>query len=759
MKNSLLLRTNRSLAAERFHSELKRALPLLAVTVVMVVGLGAAYGQNGSGLIVSRLSSRQTGSSTLVSIAANGSLLRAQTWQDTDGFHVVIPDAQLSDVKETRGIRVRSQGRSVDILLQTKPGAPVAIQPGENRLNLSVEGKLQAKGSETEPETSAGNSNANNQPGPTAVATESPVNPDPIDGRSGFASSSTPSPASLTSASPVTEASPEVNLKKAGEYSSNGELVKSAPVAPEPEEADLLKSIFSGTNVLIVLVLAIVALVIIRLVRARRRVDQGSSEVSDRADAAVAESEVMAPDQETQLEISKAPIVKAANDSGIDMDESKAAPRVTAPGSLYGAYRVDQEVGKLILGLPHRMDVLSSRGLDDRRAIESSLLKVVTAEESGAEERRRAREALEEYGFVARHCAALLRATDPFERSSAAKALGEIGSPAALPFLLEGLYDFEAIVRNQSVVSLGELRIPSAIGALLDMARKHPDVPASLVARALSACSVEGLDLFNEAGTETASTDTALTEPMANAMQSEPPESTRDLPETTDKDVFVAALAALKSSSQEDRRQAVKTLAEFPLQKSVTTLAEVAQHDADPTIRSAALGSLAAIDHQSVFPALLIGMADESREVRAAAARSLSHLSFDRSAGYVRIVETAAERILGEVADACIRAGIVTQNIDRLANSERNQAPEALALVRLLAKAGKTRPVLDAIENHQSIKVRVAAVHLLNATGNDEVTEALRHLALQKNQPEEVQTALLEAMHKQEHTRPISGLV
>jgi HEAT repeat protein len=416
-------------------------------------------------------------------------------------------------------------------------------------------------------------------------------------------------------------------------------------------------------------------------------------------------------------------------------------------------------VGKLILGLPHRMDVLSSRGVDDRRAVESSLLKVVTAEESGADERRRAREALEEYGFVARHCAALLRATDPFERISAAKALGEIGSPAALPFLLEGLYDFESIVRNQAVVSLGELKIPSAIGALLDMARKHPDVPGSLVARALSACSVEGIDFFDETGSPAAFPNSGVAEPMADVVQLEPASSIKDLPETTEADVFIAALAALKSSNQEERNQAVKALGEFPLQKSVATLTEVAQQDPDPTIRSTALVSLAAIDHESVFPALLIGMADDSREVRAAAARSLSHLSFERSDGYLRIVETADKQTLGAVADACIRAGIVTQNIDRLAGNDRRQTHEALTLVRLLAKAGKTHPLLAAMENHQDTQVRVAAVHLLAATGQDEVAEQLRYLALKENQPEEVQTALREAMYKQEHARPVSGLV
>src|SRR4029453_13110817 len=83
------------------------------------------------------------------------------------------------------------------------------------------------------------------------------------------------------------------------------------------------------------------------------------------------------------------------------------------------------------------------------------------------------------------------------DRTSAARALGEMGSVAALPFLLESLYDLESIVRNQAVVSIGELKVPSAIGALLDMARKHPDVPSGLVSRALNACSVDGLDFFD----------------------------------------------------------------------------------------------------------------------------------------------------------------------------------------------------------------------------------------------------------------------
>ena len=64
--------------------------------------------------------------------------------------------------------------------------------------------------------------------------------------------------------------------------------------------------------------------------------------------------------------------------------------------SAFGAYRVDQEVDKLVEGKPHRMDVMASRATDDRRAIEASLIKAIDSSETSEDGRRRARQALEE---------------------------------------------------------------------------------------------------------------------------------------------------------------------------------------------------------------------------------------------------------------------------------------------------------------------------------------------------------------------------
>jgi HEAT repeat protein len=232
------------------------------------------------------------------------------------------------------------------------------------------------------------------------------------------------------------------------------------------------------------------------------------------------------------------------------------------------------------------------------------------------------REALEEYGFVARQSAAVLSATDAYDRSSAAKMLGLIKSPAALPFLLEALYDSESIVRNQAILSIGELRLPSAIGALLDIARKDNDVPGALLSRALSNCSVEGEDFFEHLTPELTMLSTTEIDLFCSEIRKlEPASAAQELPESVDDEEFVEALAKLEALEISERAEGIKLLAQFAVGESVTALARVARRDAQPNLRALALGSLATINHESVFSSVLIGMADESREVRASAAR------------------------------------------------------------------------------------------------------------------------------------------
>jgi HEAT repeat protein len=553
-----------------------------------------------------------------------------------------------------------------------------------------------------------------------------------------------------------------INLTVAVVYAQNEHpaAVPQTTIAEPSEDEGLFSSILTNSSALVIAGAGLFGLFVVRKIRSRRAGENGGKGVVSEDKWTDNEASMDRDDAghgwqngEPRNSMVKASGPHSPNGSQNERKAAANAP-VTTPASFYGAYRIDQEVGKLLLGQPHRMDVLSSRAPEDRRAIETSLTKVMTAPDADENQRRRAREALEEYGFVARQCASLLLAADAFERTSAARCLGEIRSASALQFLLEGLYDHESIVRNQAVVSLGELKLPSAIGALLDMARTHPDVPSTLLSRALSACSVEGLDFFDVGISQVPLLSSGQSESLIPEITHlEPASTVEDLPEASDDESVAKAISQLESANAAERAEAVQILGQFQVQSSVTALSLVVRRDSEPSIRALAISSLASINHESVFPAILVAMADESREVRAASARSLSRLSFDRIDAYVRVMETADEEMLREVVHACIQAGIVSQNIDRLASNDRRQAYEAYSLICLLAKAKMIEPILEAISNHPNMEVRVTAVQMLATTGQPQIFEELRQLAVKDGIAEEVKTALLEAMYKLEQAK------
>jgi HEAT repeat protein len=499
-----------------------------------------------------------------------------------------------------------------------------------------------------------------------------------------------------------------------------------------------LPSIFSGAGALGCGLLGFATLLFVRR-RQSKKAEALSSRMPDAISSRKTGKQKGAPVSSSRSASASAPAYDQRSDLRLPL------PALAAP---FGEDLVDQEVSELIRGQAHRMDVLSSRAPEDRQAIEASLIKVVNSANADEAARRRASEALEGYGFVARQSAALLVAPDAFERKSAARLLGDIKSAKALPFLLEALHDPESMVRNEAVASIGQLQVPMAIGALLDMARKHPDVPDALVSRALSACSFEGLSFL----------DPMIPEPAlpaagnnGHAMHEitglKPISEVEELPESCDDPSLQEALTGLRSVEIGERSKAVKVLARYHVQSSVAALAATARHDEEASVRALAVSMLASINHESVFSVILIAMADDSREVRAAAARSLSRLSFDRADAYVRVIETSDAGTLRSVAQACINAGIVSQEIDRLASSDRRQAYEAFSLVSLLAEANMNEPIVEAIAHHPRTEVRLAAVHLLGTTDDPAVFRQLQQLAADEQMPEAVRAALLKAVN------------
>jgi HEAT repeat protein len=744
---------------------------------------------------VTDVTSRKTGDGTVVTVSADAPLNRTQTWQDDEGFHMSLPGASAASMKGLpRGVIVRNLGKTLEVVVAVKPGTGVTVDPQSNRLNLIVKGNVDAAQGATplESQTKAASAQerasqssdfepsvAQQQRGRRPTAERNSPSSTAASGAANALTPNAATPAVSAASAPQTSAvpseSPAQTLPASGEgsapASSEPVAVANSDVPSEQSEGGIFSYLFSITGMMVMLLVAVVALIVVR----RRQASHGWIDVSDEKGSlkeqedGLSSSESLAVVKETPKKerrksarrqsdqaLAKANVV--SNQEAMPLLDGAMEKRAAMPvqPALYGAYRVDQEVGKLVLGQAHRMDVLASRAPDDRRAIETSLLKAMNAPEAGDEGRRRAREALEEYGFVARQCASLLLAHNAYDRASSARALGAVGSKASLPFLLEALYDTELIVRTEAVTSLGTLKIPSAIGALLDMARRHPEMPALLLSNALTACSVECFDFFDVPSSERTLLDAGDGDAFGGEITHlDSAAAVEELPEWFEDEELSESLARLQDADVEARAAAARRLAQFHVQRAVVALTSLAANDPEPVVRSAAVTSLGEIEHESVFAPVLMAFADEAREVRAAAARSLSRMNFGRAEGYVRLIETADDETLRRVASACIKAGMVGQAIDRVVSEDRRLAYEAFSLLSLLAKANETEPLMDAIGNHPEQSVRLALVRLLGSTSQPEVATQFRYLAVRDGIPENISAALMEVVYKIDQAQPV----
>jgi hypothetical protein len=99
-------------------------------------------------------------------------------------------------------------------------------------------------------------------------------------------------------------------------------------------------------------------------------------------------------------------------------------------------------------------------------------------------------------------------------------------------------------------------------------------------------------------------------------------------------------------------------------------------------------------------------------------------------------------------AQACIKTGIAVQAVDRLASEDRRHSQEAFALFSVLAKAGEVQPILDIIEKHSDVQVKLAAVRVLSLAGSSDTGPKLRELVATEGMPEDVRTSILELLYK-----------
>src|SRR5919202_487617 len=92
---------------------------------------------------VTGVTAQKKGADAVVSITGDSALTRAQTWQDDEGFHVVVYKGQNAlRTGLPHGVKARRVGDSLELVVPVKSAAGVYVQPHFNPLDVVVGGGL-----------------------------------------------------------------------------------------------------------------------------------------------------------------------------------------------------------------------------------------------------------------------------------------------------------------------------------------------------------------------------------------------------------------------------------------------------------------------------------------------------------------------------------------------------------------------------------------------------------------------------------------
>lgn len=211
-------------------------------------------------------------------------------------------------------------------------------------------------------------------------------------------------------------------------------------------------------------------------------------------------------------------------------------------------------------------------------------------------------------------------------------------------------------------------------------------------------------------------------------------------------DEFMAAtlVAALFDTEEEVRRAAAQALSQsrdpeipaasienlFPQENNWhgqhswdAAVAELKSPHAEMRIR--ALSIIGKLKSENAFQLITDCFDDESARVRAAAVTALHQLNPERAADlFTDALNLASSTRRTRIVEAIQTSALGRELIDDLTGKNRAGARAALALLLLMAQVNAVRPLIEAIEEHESAEIRRSLVRILNLTGKAGLAEA-----------------------------------
>lgn len=294
--------------------------------------------------------------------------------------------------------------------------------------------------------------------------------------------------------------------------------------------------------------------------------------------------------------------------------------------------------------------------------------------------------------------------------------------------------EMEWFRKHQNVISKDRGKYPKRLPKTSNVLNKKPIVEEELVEESIEVAVLrEKMQKKNFSQL-----------PINTFTELKPSKAYNILPISNNSDLM-SAVEQSQDEFEEDeevRDLAVRVLAAFKTRNSLESLGQIALYDLSSNLRSKAVSILSDFDHESVFETILLACADPTREVRAAAARGLFRLSFDRADAWTRITETNDEFRMKQAARAAIEADLVDRSFDRLVHEDMKIAYEAFTFVTLLIKAGETENIFTALENHSDLNVKKALLHVIKVTKDTNALDGLYSMLESANLPEELRVEI-----------------
>ncbi|ABA23115.1 Predicted signal transduction protein containing Nacht domain [Trichormus variabilis ATCC 29413] len=342
----------------------------------------------------------------------------------------------------------------------------------------------------------------------------------------------------------------------------------------------------------------------------------------------------------------------------------------------------------------------------------------------------------------------LLKDSESNVRSSAANALGRIGTETAIPGLLELLKDSESNVRSSAANALGNIGTETAIPGLLELLKDSESNVRSSAAFALVRIGTEAaipglLELLKDSesnvrssaafalgiiGTEAAIP--GLLELLKDSESNVRSSAAFALGRIGTEAAIPGLLELLKDSESNVRSSAADALGNIGTEVAIPGLLELLK-DSESNVRSSAVNALVRIGTEAAIPGLLELLKDSESNVRSSAAFALGNIGTEAAIpGLLELLKDSESNVRSSAAFALGNIGTeaaIPSLLELLKDSESNVRSSAANALGNIGTEAAIPSLLELLKGSE-LNVRSSAAFALGNIGKEAAIPGLLEL-------------------------------